>query len=63
MRPTTKSQMLGADAPHAIMKVQSDNIAPTPIVVRQTARTIVARQTAITAPGQIAPANLRNEKC
>lgn len=61
MRPTTKSQMLGAGATHACMKAQSDAIAPIPIVVRLTAPTIVARQTAITAPGHRAPANLRTE--
>jgi len=62
MRPKTGSRMPGADASaSAHEKAQSDNIARTPIVVRLTAPTIVARQTAITAPGHSAPANLRTE--
>lgn len=56
MRPITGSRMLGAGAvARAHVKAQSDTIAPITIVVRQTAPTIVARQTAITTPGASAP--------
>jgi hypothetical protein len=62
MGPKTGSRMPGADASaSAHVKAQSDAIALISIVVRLTAPTIVARQTAITAPGQAAPANLRTE--
>ncbi len=56
MRPITGSWMLGTGATaSAQRKVQSSNIAPLTIVERQTAPTIVARQTAITTPGATAP--------